>query len=160
MKKLLNTIVLLVIAGGVVALLTLWLRTAPANVDIVKASRGPLRVTVDGEGKTRVRDRYVVAAPVAGRLRRISLRHGDEVSHGQVIALIEPLPLSPLDPRQRAESIGRVNAAEDAKVEIDRLVERNKANYEQARRDLERSETLARSGVISQQEVERAQTTV
>jgi HlyD family secretion protein len=160
MKRILNTIVLLLLAGGVVALLTLWLRPAPAKVDIAKASRGPLRVTVDGEGKTRVRDRYVVAAPVAGRLRRISLRRGDEVSHGQVIALIEPLPLSPLDPRQRAEAIGRVNAAEDAKVEIDRLVERNKASYEQARRDLERSETLARSGVISQQEVERAQTTV
>ena len=160
MKRILNTIVLLLLAGGVVALLTLWLRPAPAKVDIAKASRGPLRVTVDGEGKTRVRDRYVVAAPVAGRLRRISLRRGDEVSHGQVIALIEPLPLSPLDPRQRAEAIGRVNAAEDAKVEIDRLVERNKASYEQARRDLERSETLARSGVISQQEVERAQTAV
>ena len=160
MKRILNTIVLLLLAGGVVALLTLWLRPAPAKADIAKASRGPLRVTVDGEGKTRVRDRYVVAAPVAGRLRRISLRHGDEVSHGQVIALIEPLPLSPLDPRQRAESIGRVNAAEDAKVEIDRLVERNKVSYEQARRDLERSETLARSGVISQQEVEKAQTAV
>ena len=160
MKRILNTIVLLLLAGGVVALLTVWLRPPPAKVAIAKASRGPLRVTVDGEGKTRVRDRYVVAAPVAGRLRRISLRRGDEVSHGQVIALVEPLPLSPLDPRQRAEAMGRVNAAEDAKVEIDRLVERNRASYEQARRDLARSETLARNGVISQQEVERAQTAV
>src|SRR5678815_67989 len=149
MKRILNTIVLLLLASGVVALLTLWLHPAPAKVSIAQVSRGPLRVTVDGEGKTRVRDRYVVAAPVAGRLKRISLRRGDEVTHGQEIAVIEPLPLSPLDPRQRAEAIGRVNAAEDAKVEIDRLVERNKASYEQARRDLVRSETLARSGVIS-----------
>lgn len=160
MKRIVNTIVLLLLAGGVVTLLTVWLRPTPTKVDIAKASRGPLRVTVDGEGKTRVRDRYVVAAPVAGRLQRISLRRGDEVGHAQVIAQIEPLPLSPLDPRQRAEAIGRVNAAEDAKFEVDRLVERNKASYEQTRRDLERSETLARSGVISQQEVERAQTAV
>lgn len=160
MKKIINAVVLLLLAGGVVALLTIWLRPAPTRVNIVKASLGPLRVTVDGEGKTRVRDRYVVAAPVAGRLRRVSLRRGDEVSHDEVIAQIEPLPLSPLDPRQRAEASGRVSAAEDAKSEVDRLVERNKASYEQARRDLDRSETLARDGVISRQEVERAQTAV
>ena len=160
MRRIVNTIVLLLLAGGVVTLLTLWIRPAPTKVDIAKTSLGPLRVTVDGEGKTRVRDRYVVAAPVAGRLRRILLRRGDEVGHGQLIAQIEPLPLSPLDPRQRAEAIGRVNAAEDAKFEVDRLVERNKTSYEQTRRDLARSETLARSGVISQEEVERAQTAV
>jgi HlyD family secretion protein len=96
-------------------------------------------VTVDGEGKTRVRDRYVVATPVAGRLRRITLRRGDAVEEGQLIEQVDPLPLTPLDPRQRAEAIGRVNAAEDAKRKIYRIVERNRATYEQARRDLERS---------------------
>lgn len=160
MKKIINAVVLFLLAGGVVALLTVWLRTAPARVDIAKASRGPMRVTVNGEGKTRVRDRYVVAAPVAGRLRRITLRRGDEVGHAQVIAQIEPLPLSPLDPRQRAEATGRVNAAEDAKFEADRLMDRSKATYEQARRDLERCETLVRTGDISRQELEKAQTSV
>ena len=160
MKRILNTLVLLVIAGSVVLLLTMWLRPTPARVDAAKASRGTMRVTVDGEGKTRVRDRYVIAAPVGGRLRRIDLRRGDAVEQGQVIAHIDPLPLAPLDPRQRGEAIGRVNATEDVKFETDRLVERNKATYDQAKRDLERSETLARSGVISRQEVENAQTTV
>src|SRR5512138_1879493 len=160
MKRILNTLVLLVIASAVVALLAMWLRPQPTRVDVAKATRGPLRVTVDGEGKTRVRDRYVVAAPVAGRLRRITLRRGDGVEQGQLIARIEPLPLTPLDPRQRAEATGRVNAAEDAKFEADRLVERNKASYDQARRDLDRSETLASQGVISRQEVEKAQTAV
>jgi len=138
----------------------MWLRPTPTRVDAAKASRGAMRVTVDGEGKTRVRDRYVIAAPVGGRLRRIDLRRGDAVEQGQVIAHIDPLPLAPLDLRQRAEAIGRVNAAEDVKVEADRLVERNRATYDQAKRDLERSESLARSGVISRQEVENAQTTV
>lgn len=160
MKRILNTLVLLAIASAVVALLAMWLRPQPTRVDVAKATRGPLRVTVDGEGKTRVRDRYVVAAPVAGRLRRITLRRGDGVEQGQLIARIEPLPLTPLDPRQRAEATGRVNAAEDAKFEADRLIERNKATYDQARRDLDRSETLASHGVISRQEVEKAQTAV
>lgn len=160
MKRILNTIVLIIVAVAVLALLTMWLRPKPTRVDVAKALRGPMRVTVDGEGKTRVRDRYVVATPVAGRLRRINLRRGDAVEHGQVIAQIDPLPLAPLDPRQRAEAIGRVNATEDAKREIDRVVERNKASYDQARRDLERCKILARSGDISRQELEQAQTSV
>ena len=120
--------------------------STPTRVDVAGVSRDAMTVTVDGEGKTRVRDRYVVAAPVAGRLRRILLRRGDAVKSGQLIAQIDPLPLSPLDPRQRAEAVARVNAAEDAKREIDRMVERNKATYDQARRELERSENLVRDG--------------
>jgi HlyD family secretion protein len=160
MKRILNTIVLLIVIAVVIGLLAMWLRPDPIRVDVARASRGPMRVTVDGEGKTRVRDRYVVAAPVTGRLRRITLRRGDNVVPRQLIAEIEPLPLAPLDPRQRAEAIGRVRAAEDARAEVDRIVERYKASYEQARRDLKRCETLAHDGVISQQEVEEAETAV
>ena len=160
MKRILNTLMLVFIAIVVVALLTIWLRPTPISVDVGKATLGPLRVTVDGEGKTRVRDRYTVAAPVSGRLRRLALRRGDAVEQGQLMAVIEPLPLAPLDPRQRAEAVGQVNAAEDTRFEADRLVERNWSIYDQAKRDLERSESLARSGVISKQEVERAQTAV
>jgi HlyD family secretion protein len=160
MKRILNTIILLMVVGVIIGLLAMWLRPNPVRVDVVKASRGPMRVTVDGEGKTRVRDRYVVAAPVAGRLRRIALRRGDKVVERQLVAEIEPLPLAPLDPRQRAEATGRVRAAEDASAEADRIVDRYKASYEQARRDLKRNEVLARDGVISRQEVEESETAV
>lgn len=160
MKRILNTILLLIVIAVIVGLLAMWLRPTPLRVDVARASRGPMRVTVDGEGKTRVRDRYVVAAPVAGRLRRIILRRGDSVVQSQLIAELEPLPLAPLDPRQRAEAIGRVRATEDARAEVDRMVERYKASYDQARRDLKRSEALAREGVVSRQEVEEAETAV
>ena len=160
MKRILNTILLLIVIAVVVGLLVMWLRPTPLRVDVSAATRGPMRVTVDGEGKTRVRDRYVVAAPVAGRLRRIALRRGDNIVQRQLIAEIEPLPLTPLDPRQRAEAIGRVRAAEDAKAEVDRMVERYRASYEQAGRDLKRVETLAQEGVVSRQEVEETQTAV
>ena len=160
MKRILNTILLLIVIAVVVGLLVMWLRPTPLRVDVSTASRGSMRVTVDGEGKTRVRDRYVVAAPVAGRLRRIALRRGDNIVQRQLIAEIEPLPLAPLDPRQRAEAIGRVRAAEDAKAEVDRMVERYRASYEQAGRDLKRVETLAQEGVVSRQEVEETHTAV
>src|SRR6185436_10684034 len=160
MKRILNTILLLLVAAGVVGVLTMWLRPTPTKVDVTAVSREAMTVTVDGEGKTRVRDRYVVAAAVAGRLRRIGLRRGDTVKSGQLIAQIDPLPLSPLDPRQRAEAIGRVNATEDALREVDQMVNRNRATYDQALRDQQRSENLARSGVISRQELEKSQTAV
>ncbi|HET6671525.1 MAG TPA: HlyD family efflux transporter periplasmic adaptor subunit [Pyrinomonadaceae bacterium] len=160
MKRILNTIVLIIVAVAVVALVTMWLRPEPTKVDTAKTARGSMRVTVDGEGKTRVRDRYVVAAPVAGRIQRITLRRGDTVEKGQVVALIETPPLTPLDPRQRAEAIARVNAAQDTKREVDRMIERSRAIYDQARRDCDRCEILARSGDISRQELEKAQTEV
>jgi len=160
MKRILNIILLFLVAAVVVGLLTMWLRPTPTKVDVAAVSREAMTVTVDGEGKTRVRDRYMVAAPVAGRLRRIALRRGDAVKSGQLIAQIDPLPLNPLDPRQRAQAVAHVNAGEDAKREIDRMVERNKATYDQARRELERSEILVRDGYASRQELEKAQTAV
>ena len=86
MKRILNTMLLLLVAAVVVGLLTMWLVPTPTKVDVAAVSREAMTVTVDGEGKTRVRDRYVVAAPVAGRLRRIALRRGDAVKSGQLIA--------------------------------------------------------------------------
>lgn len=160
MKRFFGALVWLIVLGLAGLLLVIWLRPKPLRVDTAKATRGPLQVTVDGEGRTRVRDRYVVASPVAGRLRRIELRRGDPVQQDQLIAQIESLPLSPLDPRQRSEATARVNAAQDTKRESDALVERAKASYEQARRELERCEKLVSAGVVSRQELEQAQTTV
>lgn len=157
MKRIFNALVWLIVIGIAVVLVIFWLRPRPTRVDTANAVRGPLQVTVDGEGRTRVRDRYVVASPVPGRLRRINLRRGDSVLQDQLIAQIESLPLSPLDPRQRSEATARVNAAEDAKRESDALVARAKASHDQARRESERSEKLVAAGVISRQELERAQ---
>ena len=156
MKRFLTITAWIIVIGMAVVLAVLWLRPDPMRVDTAKAVRGPLQVTVDGEGRTRVRDRYVVAAPVAGRLRRITLRRGDPVQQDQLVATIESLPLSPLDPRQRSEATARVNAAEDAKRETEALVERANAGSQQARREFERCEKLVAAGVISRQELERA----
>lgn len=82
------------IALGGVALLVLAFRPAPIRVELGQVSRAPLQVTVDAEGKTRVRDRFVVASPVAGRLLRIELEEGDFVRQGVVVAQIDPLPLN------------------------------------------------------------------
>ena len=80
------------------------LRPKPLAVETERAARGPLRVTVDAEGRTRVRDLFRVTAPVAGLLKRIGLRRGDPVSAGATLAIIEPARVSPYPQLDQAQS--------------------------------------------------------
>ncbi|MCW8927539.1 MAG: HlyD family secretion protein, partial [Gammaproteobacteria bacterium] len=98
---------LLVLAGIIYGFIP-----APVAVDSALAVRDSLRVTVSEEGRTRVKDRFIVSAPVAGYLRRIGLQVGDRVSHGAVLASLEPVRSEVLDARSRALAQARVAAAE------------------------------------------------
>ena len=77
-------------------------RPQPVAVDLGTATRGPLRVTVEQEGKTRVVDRYVISAPVAAYAQRIDFDVGDTIQTGEALVRLEPLRAEVLDPRQRA----------------------------------------------------------
>jgi HlyD family secretion protein len=90
---------------------------------------------------------------VAGRLQRITLKAGDTVKQGSVVARMNPLPL---DPRAHAEATARLEAAQAAKREAQARVEQAGAALEQARREAERARKLERGGTISQGERERA----
>ncbi|MBI4748238.1 MAG: efflux RND transporter periplasmic adaptor subunit [Acidobacteria bacterium] len=130
-------------------------RPTPIKVEVSQVTRGSLTVTVDAEGKTRVRDRFVIGSPVGGRLLRIGLRRGDQVTQQQVVANIDPLPLSPLDPRETAQATSRVVAAEALVREAAANQAHVTAEVEQARRELARAEKLATTGDVAPQEVER-----
>jgi HlyD family secretion protein len=82
------------------------------EVDLVRLTRGPLQVTIEEEGRTRLRERFVISAPTAGYLRRIEAKVGDPVRKGQTLAVLEPLRSQALDPRSRAEAEAVVSAAE------------------------------------------------
>ena len=93
---------LLIVIGalGLVVLIGLGLMPAPIEADLAEAVRGSIRETVDQDGKTRIREKYVVSAPLAGRLQRIELDPGDPVLAGEtVLARIEPRDPELLDPR-------------------------------------------------------------
>ncbi len=72
----------------VAALLAMAFWPKPAAVDLVRAEFGKMEVTLDEEGETRVHDRFVVSAPVAGRVERITLEPGDRVVRGQQIGKV------------------------------------------------------------------------
>src|SRR5262245_7885202 len=86
----------------------LWPRSVPA--DLAPVTRGALVVTVDEEGETRVRERFVVSAPVPGQVLRIELEPGDPVSKGAAVVTVRPAPPTPLDARSRAEAEAAVQS--------------------------------------------------
>jgi HlyD family secretion protein len=130
----------------------LWPTTVP--VDLTELARGPLLVTVDEEGVTRVRDRFVVSAPVAGRVLRIDLEPGDEVRRGSVVARLRAEAPRLLDARTNAEAQAAIESSRAALGRARAEEERTKASLAQARRELARVRDLDREGLTTKQGVE------
>src|ERR1039458_2481733 len=140
-------------AGAVVliVLITAGLWPRPIPVETARAAVGPLRATVNEEGKTRIKQRYVVSAPVAGQLRRIPFKAGAEVQAGEtVLAVIDPLSSTLLDARTRS-------AAEAKRDTAVANVEKARAGQHFAASDLRRLEKLRAEKMISVQELETGQ---
>lgn len=140
--------VAIAIVGGVA-----WiLRPKPVEVETAIAARGPMRATVDAEGRTNVRDRYTIAAPVTGRLRRIELHEGDAIAAGQIVAWIAPLPL---DASSRQQGEARLLGAEALLREAEVRVGQARVAEADAKRVADRREIVFRAGGISQEELDQ-----
>jgi HlyD family secretion protein len=142
------------VAAGAVLLLALALRPTPLEVQTAVVARGPLETVVEADGKTRVADRYAIAAPVSGRLERISLREGDAVAAGDIIARLQPLPL---DPQADAQARARVASAAAAVREAGVRVDQAREARTQAERTAARVLAIGEAGAMSVDAVERAQ---
>jgi HlyD family secretion protein len=143
----------------VVAAVGYWaFKPAPVAADFGSVERGHLQVTVNEEGQTRLRDRYVVSAPLPGRMRRIELEPGDPVIAGKTM-LAQFVPGDPalLDVRTRAELEARVRAAESAVGGARADRERIDAELAFARSELKRLDALVEERVIAPRELEAAQ---
>ncbi|MBI5460853.1 MAG: efflux transporter periplasmic adaptor subunit, partial [Gammaproteobacteria bacterium] len=144
-------------ALALAAALTWGFMPRPVPVDIASAQRAPLRVTVEEEGRTRVIDRYVVSAPVAGYARRIELDVGDAVEQGQTLVELEPLRSEVLDPRSRATAEARVAAAQAGFQVAEQNARAAATDAEMAKKEFARRKTLAADGRISREERDRAE---
>ena len=180
MKHLPQKLFYAAVSVGIVTALVFALRPTPIRVDTQVVERKDLYVTVDAEGKTRIRNRFVVSASVEGRLARIELQEGDRVKQGDVIARIDPLPLKTevrqaqerlrelqaqrrgvetLRPKQQAlaQAQARIRANQASLREAQAKVLQAQASLEQAKRDRQRFEDLGSEGAIPRQDWENAQ---
>ncbi|MFO1217325.1 MAG: efflux RND transporter periplasmic adaptor subunit [Burkholderiaceae bacterium] len=140
------------IAGGsvaAVALLAWAFAPRPAEVEVARVDSGAFETTIDEDGKTRLADRYVVSAPLAGRLARITLREGDAVTADAVVATLTPV-LSPMIDERTARELGaRVQAAEANVQRAVTRIDRAKVAQDQAQLELKRSEQLSQQGFVA-----------
>jgi len=154
MLRLLKNRRVLISAAVVAALVAVavWPTTVP--VELVALSRGPLVVTIDDEGMTRIRERFVVSSPLAGRVLRIELEPGDPVKRGQVIARVRAEAPPLLDARARAEAQAAVESSRAALGRARAEEQRARATLAQAQRELARVQELSRTGLTTRQDVE------
>ena len=125
------------------------------DVDLVLVARGPLQVTIEEEGRTRLKNRFVVTAPTAGYLERVKNKVGDAVRKGQVIMVLEPMRSPVLDSRSRAEATAAVNASEAG---LNAAIERESATAADADymgKRLERLKNLYAKGSIAKDQYDQ-----
>ena len=151
------------IVAGVLAAVAgvIWaLMPRPVPVETAVVTKGRFVASVDDDGKTRVRQRYVVAAPLAGRLGRIRFKVGDLIKVDDAVATITPSPPPLMDQRTRKEIEERLGAAEANVERTKAAVERARAQNDQANADLARTRTLAQRGATTAQSLEHAELAV
>ncbi len=141
----------LVLAG----VLAVTFRPQPALVDLTTVTRGSLTVSVRDEGRTRVRDTYVVSAPLGGRVLRVGNRIGEQVEAGDVVASILPSEPGFLDERARREAEANAKMAEQALAFARAERDRADAAVAHAQLELKRDEALRAEDAVAQSEFER-----
>ena len=146
------TVAVLVIAGG----LGWAFAPRPVQVEVATARQGRFEQAIEEDGRTRLKDHYTISAPVAARLARTTLREGDSVGAGDIVALLTPVMPSMVDDRSARETEARVKAAIAGIQRASARLERAKVAQEEARLELQRTEKLAREGFVSGARVDSA----
>jgi HlyD family secretion protein len=152
-----NTIALAVSLAAVAVLVAWALRPQPVAVETAEVSRGAFEQTVSDDGRTRVRDRYVIAAPLAGHAERIQLEVGDPVKQGQVVAELMPTAPAFHDARTQRELRERIGAADAQLARARAETLKAQALRDQARADRDRQTRLSKEGFISKTVLEQGE---
>lgn len=161
MARLRRVILPLLVLAVLVTGLVLSLMPRPVSVDIAPVTTGPITVSVREDGRTRVKERYVVFSPLGGRLERIPHKAGASITAAQtLLAAIEPSDPELLDARAVAEAEARVKAAKAAIRRADTEVAATNAALEFATEDLARMLRSERDSAATAREVQDARVTV
>ena len=150
-------------AGVVIVLAIVAMAMWPESIEVgvARVARGPMQVTLDEDGQTRVRDKFVVSAPVGGRLQRIELEPGDPVVRGKtIVARLTTADAPLLDPRTRGELEAAVEASRAAVGQARAERERATAELMRARTTLQRQQELMKAGAIAADNLDAAETAV
>ena len=149
---------LMILLGVAVVAVGAWLvlRPIPVPVDLARVTRGPMDVTVNVEGVTRIRHLYEVSSPVSGLVLRSPVEVGDKVTEGKtVVAVVEPGEPAFLDERSRRQAEAAVKEAEAALKLADANIDAARSAVTYAEAQMTRYERLYDQGNLSAQDYQR-----
>ncbi|SFM40465.1 efflux RND transporter periplasmic adaptor subunit [Halopseudomonas yangmingensis] len=151
--------VLLLIALLVLVLST-WLSLRPATleVELVPAALAPMRLLLEEEGRTRVANRHIITAPLAGQLERVELEPGDAVVAGDELFRLLPLPAAALDARTLAQAQALLERTEATLQQYQQQQEASQAQLELSQRELQRGEQLHAAGHLAAERLDQLHT--
>ncbi|SFJ92306.1 efflux RND transporter periplasmic adaptor subunit [Celeribacter neptunius] len=153
-----KSLLTLIVAALVAALLFVAFRPHPVAVDLTEVTKGHMEVTINADGKTRIRNLYEVSAPIAGTALRSPVEEGDAVIAGEtVVATVEPVAPSLIDARTRLQleaAVREASAAADLAAAQSRQAD-EELSYAQSQFD--RTKALVTKGVSSITALEDAQ---
>lgn len=159
MRRVVSRVIGGLVVVAIVGAIVVAFLPSPVEVELAQVDRGELRVTVDEDGRTRIRERYTVSAPLAGQLRRIQLRAGDTVEAGRTtLARIDPSDPTLLDARTEAEAAARVRRAEAAVRRAETDLQRAGAELGHAEQEMTRVQRAAAQESATEREVDVAVT--
>jgi len=150
--------IIVAIAILIILLLVWGFQPQPIPVETVTVKRGPLAITIEEEGRSRVIDRYIISAPVDGVACRLHLKVGNDVEQGQVLLSITPLASKVLDPRSRAQAQAKVYAAESNLHAAEEQARAADAAAKLANNELKRVNPLLDKGLISRESFDKITT--
>lgn len=146
-----SVVLFIVVAATIIGFLP-----EPAEVDLATVSRGLFQVAVEEEGRTRLKDRFVVSAPVSGFMRRTDFKVGDPIRKGQTLAVLEPLRSQSLDPRSYAEAEQTVSASQALFKAAQEKERAARADADYAKKRHERMKNLFSKAYIAKDTLEQA----
>jgi HlyD family secretion protein len=157
LAKRVKSVVLVLLGLALVGSIVVSFLPKPVEVTFSEVTRGPMRVTVDEDGKTQAKNRYVLSAPLSGNMNRIRLEAGDHVEEGAPILRIVPATPPLLDIRTKANAQTRLAGARAASELAGAEIDRATAALQQAQREAKKLADLEKAGVSSRDEVEVAE---
>ncbi|MEY5100793.1 MAG: hypothetical protein RJA36_3512 [Pseudomonadota bacterium] len=148
--------ILVAAVGAALLAMALWPGTL--RVDSAVVARGTVRESFEAEGRTRLRERYVITAPLAALARRLTLEPGDAVQAGQPLVALDPVAAPTLDPRSLAQARAQLAAAESQLQAAGAEAAAADSAAALARSELARIRALAAQGMAPPQALQQAET--